>query len=497
MLEKNKLLNQFGTEASLLATADLRRELFGEAAPDTSCAGPDPGADNLAVPSETDAQPPLPSSDEASGHTPSEEDILTDLQSRFGLLDLGGVLYWVSLDQLKERTRQGAATPLRLSNLAVGQLKMRRYMRGHYAGVDAKALAAEFITHPDTICFMGTELNPKETTESYLNLYVPPAIAPVAGDCTPVEAFIFEVVCSSDFEVFGYLIKYLAHAYQKPWEKPGVMLVLIGGQGIGKGTFCELLRQIWRPTYLQVNDIKEVVGNFNASLERALWVVMDEALFAGYRRETDRMKSLITEPDVLISEKYQPARTIESYHRFVMTTNACHAKHVETDDRRDFVLRVSDQHKGDLDYWSELRRHFDPASLAALVYQLQLVDLAGFNVRKVPTTPAKTEQKILSLGPTESYWLQCLQEGALPDHEDWSDFIATQTLLDAVNNHGARPHRKPTLRDITQTVMALCPSAYMKQKRGISSSRARGLVLPSLEVARAEFSAWIGGDITW
>lgn len=234
-----------------------------------------------------------------------------------------------------------------------------------------------------------------------------------------------------------------------------------------------------------------MVGNFNASLERALWVEMDEALFAGYRRETDRMKSLVTEPDVLVSEKYQPARIIESYHRFVMTTNASHAKHTEIDDRRDFVLRVSDQHKGDLDYWSELRRHFDPASLAAFVYQLQLVQLADFNVRKVPTTQAKTEAKDLqSRTDGKSYWFQYLQDG----EEHWHQFMMSNQLLEGVLNHGGHFHKKPIVRDVVQTIRTVCPSATPDQRR-VDGLKVRGLTLPSLEQARTEFSAWIGGVI--
>lgn len=442
------------------------------------------------------AQTPPASSDEASGHTPSEDYILADLQDVYFLLDIGGALYLGNRAQLQERSKQGAARPLRVSNLATGQLKMRRYIRSRFAGVDAKALAAEFITHPGTTCYTQTEFNPRETSNGSLNLYAPPVIAPVAGDSTEIEAFLFYVICDDDPEAYDFLIKYLAHAIQKPWEKPGVMLVLIGGQGIGKGTFCEVLRQIWRATYLQVNDIKEVVGNFNASLERVLWVVMDEALFAGYRRETDRMKSLVTEPDLLICEKYQPARTIESYHRFVMTTNAIHAKHTEDDDRRDFVLRVSERHKGDAEYWSRLRSDLTPASLAAFVHKLQTADISNFNVRQVPITQEKAEQKLLSLAPTHSFWLQCLQDGAPPDLEIWPEFVSTQTLLEEILNHGGRTHKKPIARDITQALMKVCPSAQLSQRR-VNGRKVRGLLLPSLEVARAEFSAWIGGTINW
>jgi hypothetical protein len=81
---------------------------------------------------------------------------------------------------------------------------------------------------------------------------------------------------------------------------------------------------------------------------------MDEALFAGDRKSSDALKSLVTEPLILLNEKHQPARQAQSYHRFIAATNAMHLKHTDNDDRRDFVLQVSDRYKNDHNYWNEL-----------------------------------------------------------------------------------------------------------------------------------------------
>ena len=121
----------------------------------------------------------------------------------------------------------------------------------------------------------------------------------------------------------------------------------MGGQGIGKGTLGHIFQKIWSATYIQVHNVKSVTGSFNAALERAYIVFMDEALFSGDRRSSDALKSLVTEPFVRINEKFQPSRQIRSYHRFVAATNADHFKNTEPDDRRDFTLRVSESRKGD------------------------------------------------------------------------------------------------------------------------------------------------------
>ena len=84
------------------------------------------------------------------------------------------------------------------------------------------------------------------------------------------------------------------------------MLFFQGGQGTGKGTFFELIRKIWRYTTLVVQDVKEVVGDFNGGLEQHYFVLMDEALFAGDGKSANALKSMVTEPVMRINEKNQP-----------------------------------------------------------------------------------------------------------------------------------------------------------------------------------------------
>ncbi len=184
------------------------------------------------------------------------------------------------------------------------------------------------------------------------------------------------------------MIRYIAHALQRPEEKPGVMIILLGG--------------------LQVNNVDTVTGTFNAALERSFIVFMDEALFVGDRRASDALKSLVTEPLIHINEKHQPARQTRSYHRFIAATNADHFKNTENDDRRDFTLRVSEIHKGDHDYWKVLYDEIENGGVAAMVHDLYAMDLSEFNVRVKPATKELLEQKLSSLPHIERWWHDCL-----------------------------------------------------------------------------------------
>jgi hypothetical protein len=435
------------------------------------------------------------------GTTESEPDLepLTMIQRRYALINMTGRLWVLDQQRLKKHPDQGTANKLALSNRSDGALLITRAIRAKHPQEDASKIAKVFFSDPETTCYDGVEFNPAGTSENHLNLWVGPTIKPKQGVWVLIKAFIFHVICGGDEESYLYLIRYIAHALQCPSEKPGVIVILLGGQGTGKGTLGRILRLIWGATFLQVHNIDTVTGNFNASLERAYIVFLDEALFVGNRRSTDALKSLVTEPVIQINEKHQPARQINSYHRFIAATNADHMKHTEKDDRRDFVLRVSEERKGDHEYWRKLNHEIDHGGAEAMVHDMLVMDLSDFNVRDKPETKELLEQKLRSLEPIERWWHDCLHRGGTSDDGEWPDFISTDEAIEGVmETSGGRLYKKPAAIDVRRTFKKICPSASVKQqKTRVSSQRQRGYALPSVEQARKEFEQYIGGKISW
>lgn len=275
------------------------------------------------------------------------------------------------------------------------------------------------------------------------------------------------------------------------------MIILLSGQGTGKGTLGRIFRRIWSATYIQINNVEEIVGTFNAILECSYIIFMDEALFAGNRRGTDELKSIVTEPIIQISEKYQPSRQIRSVHRFIAATNADHFKNTERDDRRDFTLRVSDIRKGDLDYWKELNDEIENGGVEAMVHDLLAINLSDFNVRNKPNTKELVEQKIHSLDPIQRWWHDGLYNGAFGDSDKWPEFISTlDAIAGIIEVNGGRIHKKPSALIISQALHKLCPSAKNHQMQS-HLSRHRGYLLPPLQQARTEFEKYIGGVVEW
>jgi hypothetical protein len=282
--------------------------------------------------------------------------------------------------------------------------------------------------------------------------------------------------------------------------------VLIGGQGTGKGVFFQLLKAIWSRTTLLVSDVDEVVGKFNAALERHYVVCMDEALFSGDKKSLDRLKSLVTEPTIRIEQKYQPSRSIDSVHRFFAATNHDQFAHIEKDDRRFFFLRVSSSHQQDTDYFKRLCDSFnDGQTLEGFVSFLLCLDLADFNVRERPKTTEHDSQRIKSLNGFDRYWYEVLLNANFgagdtftQDHWEAGRFIATRSMVGhyKVYDHKAGKYEPIQAGNISQSVKRLCPTA--KSTRKLHNNRPqRGFNLPSIQIARSDFESHFSIAIDW
>jgi hypothetical protein len=436
---------------------------------------------------------------------PSQLDPLAELQKRFCLIDLSGEVRVVDRQQIADAQTADLAASVSFYKRADANLKLRRYSETLQVSSDQKQLVADFWLDPNTHVFDTIAFSPLPTPTTTLNFWSPSPVLPAPGDWSVIYKFLLHRICDGNTALLTYLLRYLAHMLQKPEEKPGVMLILLGGQGTGKGTFFALIRALWPSTTLVVSDVDHVIGGFNASIERAYAVCLDEAIFHGDKKARDRMKSLVTEPRVTIEEKFQPRRTIDSFHRFFAASNHIHFSLVEPDDRRSLFLRVAGSRPDDLAYFSKVHAAIeDTTIIAAMVHTLLALDLTGFNVRQRPKTVEHTRQKTQSLEGFDRYWFEVLQIGCFytsgADHYQWHDgrFIETTTLRSNCEafNRSVRQHRPLTEQDISRSVQKWCPSAT-RCRRKVHGTQQRGYDLPSLSVARQAFEVAIGSVIEW
>ena len=441
------------------------------------------------------------------------------VQNAFSLLRLEGqhlLLINKEIDNLISGDGSCSLTYLKKDD---AQITFRRHVETQTLGLDdieVNKLYKQFMKSPHTKLYTQVAFHPKPQPSEVLNLYRPPSAKPSEGDSEILKDFIFEVICNSDNTNYGYLMRYLAHMIQRPEEKPQVAIILLGGQGTGKGSLYNLLKAIWGHTARQVHSIKEVLGNFNASaLERSLLVFLDEAFFHGHKEPMDKFKGLITEPEITIEQKYKPAQVMKSFHRFFAASNHAHFGNIEKDDRRMFLLRVSDAWKGDHEKFTELHDSFgDGSTVSAFVYYLSNLDIDDWNPwSDRPRTSELIEQKLKSLEGVDEFLFECLQNAEVPSSRNRYDSstpktwngelrVGTKNFKEAFvdYNKNAQKYKPVSLSQLHSDCIKRIPSAYKKQFREHSSSpKIRGIIFPSIHQSREEFEESIGGkgQIDW
>lgn len=425
---------------------------------------------------------------------------LSALQNKYALLDLAGEIRIVDKQQVND-VLFGKRPEINFYKRTEGLILISRELENLPYAVKSSDEFKNFLVNPQTHVYSAVAFSPLATPASTLNYWIAPSIKPLQGDWFVIQEFLHTVICNNNVALFDYLIRYLAHMLQRPHEKPGIMIVFLSGQGCGKGTFYKLLGRIWSRTTLQVCDINEVIGQFNAALERNYVVCMDEALFAGDKKSLDKLKSLVTEPKCRIEQKHQPSRSIDSYHRFFASSNHDHFAHVDKDDRRFLFIRVSSVHKQDQLYFDAVNDTLDDdAVIAAMMHDLLHLDLTDFNIRKRPLTEEHLSQRLQSLSGFERYWYEVLQSGTIDRLTEWDKprFISTKYLTDYYKEYDKNAGRyKPIQQQhIASTLKSICPSAIQARKK-LNNIQERGYDLPDIKLARKEFEMMLGTSVEW
>lgn len=435
-------------------------------------------------------------------------DPLKAIQSEFTLLKLGGIHYIIANDEIERHVHN-----LHLHKRPDAIITISRFLETLPYDTEPKKLINDFYVDSNTPVHTTTAFSPQDQPPHVLNLWRGPTIEPnSAGDASVIFDHIRDIVCRGNLIFYAYVLDFLAHMIQRPENKPGVMLVLVGIEGTGKGLFLRLFERIWSESFLKTNAIDDVVGRFNAALERAYVVLLDEASFAGDKKATDRMKSMITEPTVRVEAKYQPQRTIESFHRYVAATNHEHFAHISPSDRRHLFLFTSDRRVGDYEYFSALADAInDDDCLGKLVDELLQRDISNFRPMELPKDTQKYDQILKSLTGIEEYWYQrlltatrinSLSEGGLnlpTPGWDGGYFVSSEELLNSYVRHTQRQrgYQVVSAQTLIKKVQALCPSIEKARKDAGSVGSRRGWQLPDLDDARRDFEGAMGFPVDW
>ena len=426
----------------------------------------------------------------------SSQNALQLVQKNFSLLKLGGEFRIIDEMELAYYYQGKVDHDISFYNERNGKIVIERFLTNQPVPGIPKLVFAQFLIDPNTHVYSEIKFHPKKQPTYVLNLWVPPSINPVDIGCKKIMEFLFTVICNKDQIIFNYLISYLAHIYQKPEEKPGIMVALMSPQGCGKGVFMQMLSKIWGRTTLMSNEMESITGRFNLCLERKLIVCMDEAMYINDNAGQEKLKNLITEPTINVEAKHQMPRTVNSLHRFFLATNHEHFLKTSKDDRRLFAIPISECHQNDHKYFENLMDAIENTQeLNGFVYILSQKDLSQFNVRQRPKTQVHAMQIIQSLHGVDRWVYEILNNKKI-SYLDWdlNFYISLNDLKEAYCDFDSQAQKYKTVQneDIKNSFKKLLPQAIPHR-----TSDSRGFQMPQINTARLDFERSVGMSVDW
>lgn len=284
-----------------------------------------------------------------------------------------------------------------------------------------RKLVADLLFHmPTTQRLAGVTFEPGKAllvdtregrkVNQWAGFQVEPHPEPVVKEqVAPFLDYLYTVISSSQPEVYQWVLGWIAHIFQEPSFKTGTALVLVGLPGVGKSFIGEhFLVPLIGVHAVTTSSADRAVQGFNALFDNRVYVQCDEAISNRQRQTAARLKSLITDPTIIIEPKGIDPYEKPNHMRLLFTSNETRDAVFLTDgmdDRRYTVLEVSPIQKGRLnDYWRPLAKWaLDKANLARV--HRYLLDVKYD--RAAIATPLKTEAKVL------------MQEHSMPVFDRW------------------------------------------------------------------------------
>lgn len=174
-----------------------------------------------------------------------------------------------------------------------------------------------------------------------------------------VRKHLLEVICSGDKQTYDFLLRWLAHLIQKPQEKTEVVLVLQSVQGTGKSIIAKLLLKLLGNHAIQMTHDRHVLNHFNDHLRYMNLIIFNEASWAGDKQAEGLLKSAITDYETIFQSRNGKPQTGINYWNCIFLSNNESCIPITLDNRRFFLLPVSDCRVRDTEYFSELTDAID------------------------------------------------------------------------------------------------------------------------------------------
>ena len=279
----------------------------------------------------------------------------------------------------------------------------------------------------------------KEAPPHQFNLFTGWDFKPEQNDAL-VERWVYLVslLANHDEECKNWLLDYFAHIFQRPWDKPGVAVVLKGKKGSGKDTPCDALGRLLGVMFYNTGTPeKSIFSAFNGMMMKNLLVKLEEATYSNGKANEDVLKYYITTPTLDVQQKNKDQFNVPNFSRWIFTTNWNVSVVTSDDERRYAFFQTSDERVGDRAFWDETYTilHSNGFNEALLHYLLNR-DISKFKPRNYPETQYARDVKQSFIPIVAQYFREWIDKHDIPD-EDIPDFQQQAVkMMEKINDMG-------------------------------------------------------------
>ena len=287
----------------------------------------------------------------------------------------------------------------------------------------------------DSVTYLvnGSELV-NEGSYHNLNLWDRYIVEPVKGD---VRIFLEHMDCifGEEDTAKNHMLDVMAHIIQYPDKKILHAPLIIGGEGIGKSVLGYILQRILGPGNVSSVDNTELNGQYNDWMRNTALVIVEELMALGRRERMNKLKPLITQPEIRIQRKYVQTITLSNRTNFIFFSNYIDAAVLDKGDRRYFV-HISNAEPQSPDYYNQLFNFVDSGDgTAAIAHYLKTRDLSKFNPNSRPPMTAGKELVIQeSRSPVQATLHMWFDDEQKPFDKD---LVSVKGILEFLNIHSS------------------------------------------------------------
>lgn len=164
---------------------------------------------------------------------------------------------------------------------------------------------------------------------------------PTNGTCKHIVQHIRNICNNNETDTHN-LLMWIAKIVQNPFEKmPWCVIIRSANQGNGKSALGNIVRELFDTSLTASIQDSELKSQYESWISGKIFVKCEELLSAIPSQQQStlgRIKTLISENRISVSQKYLSSRQEDVFARFYLTTNEKVPLYIEKNDRRFFCI---------------------------------------------------------------------------------------------------------------------------------------------------------------